>query len=1707
MAPSTTVKKELKELKLKRGQIKGKVTRLKTFLNTQTDNPDVVEIEMRIKNFQGLITEFEDVQNDIENITGTVDNDERDSFENSYFDAMVNASKILDAAHVNTRANANPVVAQLAQINVKLPQLNLPNFDGSYGQWLTFYNTFNALIDKNTQLGKTEKLHYLKACLKGDAAQIIQSMEITDVNYDIAWRMLKNRYENKKLIIHSHVKAIFELTPVKNEANYALRKLIDNFSKNIRALNALGQPTDSWDTLLVYIVSSKLDAVTKRQFEEAMNKNTNPTINDLIGFLEERCQLLETIETKKPQKSYREEKTFTHLTTQGVSCAFCNGAHYNYNCERFAKWSFDERLAEVKKHKLCNNCLRPGHYQRECRGTSCKHCDTKHHSLLHPPKTKPEQCFKRDKADTTSTTSNDKASEGPNTSLTSLHVSNHNTQIVLATVRVLIQDYTGRYLQCRALLDSGSMSNFITSSLVKKLRLQTNRLNCPVGGISDATINITRETKTTISSVDKQYKRELEQFLIINKITGNLPQTSVQTTQTPNGLDLADQEFNKSQPIDILLGASIFFDSLLNGQERHDSLIFQNTKFGWVASGPVTATGSQIINCNMVISNEALNQQLQRFWKVDETEERKDSFTQEERECEEHFKKNYRRNADGRFEVALPFKDNVGELGDSEDTAIKRFYSLERRLQRDDKLREMYERFMKEYEELNHMTELKQNDIKEDRMYYLPHHGVLKESSATTKLRVVFDASAKTTSGLSLNDVLKVGPIIQADLFNILIKFRKHNVVISGDIEKMFRQVMLREEDRKYQCIFWRANPQEELKRYCLNTVTYGTAPASYLAVRALQQAAIDNEHIYPVASKIIKTDFYMDDLITGGTSVEEVKNLKTQIDTILRQAGFSLRKWASNKEEVLKDTENNDANYIITNKDNQKTLGLSWDTIRDELTYSVDLNTTNEVTKRSILSCISKIFDPLGALSPITMKAKLIVQNLWKEQLDWDDPIPMMLRTAWIKFQEQLKNVNKIRLPRQVTMTNYTRLELHGFSDSSEIAYGACVYIRTINDEGKTLTNLLCAKSRLAPLRTVNLPRLELCAALMLARLMRKAANALDTEIQAQYLWSDSTIALSWIAAEPNCWKTFVSNRVAEIQELTAKMDWRHISSSLNPADLITRGLNPQQLQTNELWWHGPSFLNEEEAEWPPQCTYNQTDVPERRIEKPLTLTVCTNDDICKRFSDLHKLQRVIAYILRFRNNCDSKTTERLSGELTTKELNKSLIVLIKNAQISNFYEEIKCLKTNKPLAKNSKLLSLNPFLDEHGLIRVGGRIRNANIDYDQKHQIVIPSTHHLTTLIVQNEHLRHLHGGPQLVLAAVRNKFWPLNGRSTIRKILRSCIKCFRTKPTNMTTQMGDLPSSRLTPTRPFLEVGVDFAGPIMIKDGTLRTRKLIKGYICIFVCFSSKAVHIELATGLSTQNFLSILKRFVSRRGLCKEINSDNGTNFVGSKNELKRIFDFIKRDIPTGEIRDFLLKNEITWKFIPPRAPHFGGLWEAAVKSAKFHLVRIIGNSHLTYEALYTIMCQVEAIMNSRPITNISTDPNDLEPLTPGHILIGGPLTAIPDNFDGTSTTSNQTKAYLRTQNMVQQFWTRWSSEYLTTLQQRSKWKTEASTKLHVGDLVIIKEDNLPPLHWKMGRVVNVYPGNDGIVRVADIKTMNGILRRNITKLCPLPIMNV
>lgn len=712
-------------------------------------------------------------------------------------------------------------------------------------------------------------------------------------------------------------------------------------------------------------------------------------------------------------------------------------------------------------------------------------------------------------------------------------------------------------------------------------------------------------------------------------------------------------------------------------------------------------------------------------------------------------------------------------------------------------------------------------------------------------------------------------------------------------------------------------------------------------------------------------------------------------------------------------------------------------------------------------------------------------------------------MQLQWNSYKDDLKCLMELEIPRQLKLSP-KNCELHCFSDSSEVALGSVIYVRSVWPNNTVDVSFVTSRTRVAPFKQVSIPRLELNAAKLGAEMAVHVKELLCQSFKYDIvlrMWSDSTITLKWIESEPRRWKTYIANRVAAIQELTPISSWKHVPGIENPADLASRGIPASELITSQFWWKGPEWLSRPLLPTfeIPKLNAVQCETLEEKVQTIVACVVET-DDWMGRFSSLVKLKRATAYLCRYFRFLKLKKSNNLDllykGPLTPDEMKAALIIWIKRTQQQYFGDDIAHLKKHARVKVSSKLKTLCPYLDQYGVMRVTGRLGNAAVEESRKHQIILPGESHLVSLLVSDCHHCHFHSGFQLTYSMLTSEYWILRGRDRVRFFIRKCVVCRRFRAKTAEQMMGNLPIARIKTSRPFLHVGVDYAGPFTLREQLGRGKKTFKAYICLFVCMSTKALHLERVLSLSTEAFIATLRRFVSRRGLCAHIYSDCGTNFVGADKQLK---SYIRSRDVNVKVADELSKDGITWHFNPPAAPHQGGLWEAGVKSIKCHLRRTIGNLTCTDDQFTTLLTEIEAVLNSRPLYQRSSDPADMEALTPGHLLIGGPLTAVPD-VDLANIPVNRLSQFQLIQHKLQLFWKRWHLEYLNTLQQRNKWMWEKDN-VKVGDLVLIIEES-PPSTWRMGRIIETVKDDDGLVRVATVTTASTTVKRPIVKLVPL-----
>lgn len=1552
-----------------------------------------------------------------------------------------------------------------------------------------------------------------------------------------AWEHLQKRYNNVRVLVNEHVKSLLEDDHSKpSEFARVIRRIIDRSNEAIESLRSLGVLVDSWDALLVHVVTRKLPTNTHQLWEEKLGNTTEiPKFENLVEFLEGRFRTLEMIDTESNSSVNREKseprQKFVQRNAGNVeaTCVMCRSTtHRLPECLQYSNLSQEKRLEMVRAKLLCINCLRAGHRVLDCRvRTRCSKCQKGHHTTLHKADAQVKAFTTQANRDVSiegAAESQKFKSEYPvgieSTSKNSI-VTHHanwvspSSRVLLATAMVKVRAPSGLEYRLRALLDQGSQATFITEAATQLLKLKKKGISASIKGLGNKTSCTSRNMVVVeILDIRSQPLIEVEAF-VLKRLTEVAPVTAKHTESWSHleGLELADPTYLDHGKIDLLLGAEVYAHIIQDGlrRGRPGTPIAQKTALGWVLSGSVGAGIEKVRNVNTFTTtvskeHEAIDDVVRKFWEIEEVIEIGNS---KEDECEAFYKQTVQRDTEGRYVVSLPFKENTGKMfGRSRPKAIARLLQMENKFKLNAELKREYSKCIGEYESLGHMSlcdtaegsMITEENRTQYKCNYLPHHAVFKESSST-KTRIVFDASSKNSDGISLNDKLLTGPVIQDLLVNIILRWRRYKIVFTADLHKMYRQINVPKEDSQCQRIVWRDQHSGLIKDYRLTTVTFGTACAPFLAIRTLRQLAEDEKYRFPLAYTAVEKEFYVDDLLSGGHTLDDAKSKQIEIINLMKSGKFELRKWSTNKLELL---ENVDPAFVemkiskeIEFDDTVKMLGIHWNPITDNFGYKLRKQDVNlNPTKRQVTSDIARVFDPIGWLAPVIIKAKILIQKLWIIKIDWDDKLPDEVNETWQQYKKELSNVELIKIPRWISTEQKETCQVHGFSDASQLAYAAVVYVRIIKGT-EIFVHLVAAKTKVAPLKQVTLPRLELCGATLLSKLMGSVVTALEMENCEKYAWCDSKIVLDWVNGNPQRWKTFVSNRVMQITAGT-KVKWNYVPSQDNPADCASRGVTPIQLLNHRLWWTGPEWLRKVESNWPESYICGENEIEKKVQEIKCNLITCDIDDLLSKYSSLNTLIRITALCRRFMTNAKSKKENRMCSWITTTELCSAHDCWIKYVQLRDFPNEIASLRNGKNISKKSRLISLHPFLDGDGILRVGGRLGLSDLPYSQKHPIILDHHSILTKLIIREAHKQTLHGGSQLMVSHIRRKYWVTDLRNTIRYQMHKCVICSRYRAKLYEQLMGDLPKERTKASKTFYHTGVDYCGPFDVKASLGRSPKTYKAYVAVFICMVTKAVHMEVVTGLTTDAFIAAFRRFVGRRGFIGQIHihSDNGTNFVGASKQLTKDIEATWKD---ETLFKYFGDHKIHWHFIPP---NFGGLWEAAVRSAKYHMKRIMSNAKLTYEEFNTTLIQIEACLNSRPLVPINNEVNELEVLTPGHFLTGDSLLGFPEP-SLLDLPENRLHRWQYVQKLMQSFWKQWSTTYLHTLNQRKKWQ-QGKSNVENNTIVLIKEDNLPPSRWLLGRIVDTHKGHDGLVRVVTIKTKDATIKRPISKICVLPV---
>ncbi|XP_057704715.1 uncharacterized protein LOC130923208 [Corythoichthys intestinalis] len=1593
-----------------------------------------------------------------------------------------------------------PVFERDRESDFALLKMALDNLMGGSGH-LTEQYTYQVLL---SHLKLPSALHLAKAYMYDPQP------------YTTALHALQDKYGQPRQLVQSELGAILNSPAIK----FGDAEAFDSFALSIQSLvgmlGTLEGPNgfelrcgSHVDRLLSKMPPSFRDSFIEYCLNRGVLRTGSDltyTLPDLATWLQMKSQAkrlssraaaLYQHETHKPVKKdrapqYKEKTTTIFLNAReppnrsppahskakfksNPYCPYCdNKDHFLNNCENFKKLSTAEVAKWIRDGKRCFKCGR-NHAAENCNlKRPCKLCKELHLTVLHEPS---QQIQTSVNMVTTPTVR------------VYLDRPNRSQHVMLKVVKVILRN-GDRALETHAVLDDGSERSIILPQAVQQLNLQGQPETLYLQTIQQ---HVEQLQGSTVSFDISPLCRPSQKFRIHHAFTAK-------------GLNLAEHSYPVAalqQRYEHLRGLSLppidqVHPMLLIGSDMPHLLVPTKpvragppggpvgvcTQLGWSLQGPTTlvqpTSTVQCLHISAASPATELFKHVELLWQVDTlpySNPRAATRSKQDQQAMVMLQTHTTRvDVDGVLRYATPLlrRANATPLRAPMEAVLPCLRSIERKLAKDPKRAEVYCKEIWKLEKAGYVAQVSPEEAEQtDESWYIPHLMV----NHNGKDRIVFNCSFQH-QGRSLNELLLPGPTLGPTLLGVLIRFRQHAVAVSGDVKGMFHQIRLLPTDKSVLRFIWRNMDREQVPQiYEWQVLPFGTTCSPCCAIYALQQLIQDSAEFEPGLAETIEGSFYVDNFLHSMSSSEEVKRLIDDLRQHLQTGGFEVRQWASNIPTVVEhlppEARSESCELWLSKSSNdlqEPALGLRWNCLSDSLGYKPRPIATSVPTLRNLYRILACQYDPLGYIVPFTTTAKVLIQDLWKEEIGWDDPVrPQTLLDRWRTWEQELPHLIHLEFPRPYAPphmdTSTVTRALHIFCDASERAYGAVAYMRTVNEQQQVHVSFVLARSRVSPRKQLSMPRLELSAALAGAQLLDVLQRELTVPIHQTVLWSDSTTVLHWIKSESCRYKVFVGTRVAEIQNLTDPISWRYVNSATNPADDITRGLTLRELMSPHRWHQGPDFLHQSEECWPtmPSAESGSNDIELKKSVRVGNMTILPGPPVpvIEDFSSWKDLLQATASSLHGAAN--SQAENQLCE--ATDYIAAEAALLIK-AQLDSFPDEVKALKVNRPLPSDSHLCSLSPEYDEvTGLLRVGGRLRRAgHLEIDAIHPIVLDPHHPVTKLLIQDYDSTLLHPGPERVLAEMRRKFWILRGREAIRKHQHSCQECQRWRAKPDVPKMADLPSSRLRLYKPpFYSTGMDCFGPFHIKIG----RRHEKRWGILYKCMTTRCIHLDLHESLDSEAFLMSLRRFISRRGTPFELLCDNGTNFVGGDRELQDAFTAM-----APPLKEQLAKQRIIFRFNPPAAPHF-------------------------------VLIEVEGILNAKPLGYLSSDVADPDPITPNMLIMGRRDSSLPQAvYDSTNLLG--TRRWKHSQLLADHFWSTFIRHYLPCLQERQKWRKDGK-QLSAGQVVLIVDPQLPRSLWPVGKVTQTHPGVDDRIRTATVQVKDRQYLRPVSRLVQIPCL--
>ncbi len=1572
------------------------------------------------------------------------------------------------------------------QKRYKLPKIELQKFSGKIIDWLSWWAFFEK-IHIDDQLSDADKFQYLLQCVveKTRAYDLVKAFPASAANYPKAVEALKERFGNKKLLTQVYIRELFQMGLENLQNKPAISSMYDKMIGHLRSLESLGVTVEQSTLFLYPMVESSLpeDIIIAWQRSPLYEKDGSVeqppkgNLDFLMEFLrqeverEEQRNLMKNGFFESKEKSTTNKKQMTYATGAGLHvnsnskpmCGFCGKNHPSQVCYTAKKMSMDERWKVIKEKKLCNKCLKSGHWAMQCEeDIKCDLCQKNHYQII---------CMKNNQSEVV------KSNSGSNNAM--------NTLVLLKTILIKVATKDGPIV-VRAVFDDGSHRSYITKRLANRTKgreigkfFERNTL---FGGIvSDVEERTIFEVFLGPLNKKPNIRLHLADKEVITGEIQKLPVGYFQHELEEKGIWINDIQSDNEEP-DILIGADLIpMLTTDRSVKLKCGLKAEETVFGWTIMGPIPQTNQTCLSLAMSVTSKQIDEsEVKMLWQLDTIGIRDPvevkTIEQRNKETKEHFSKTVTRKEDGRYQVALPWTNGKQTIPNNFEVAVKRLTSTTKKL----KMNGMYCTYndlFKQWEKEDFIERVEMDNVLVVKYgHFIPHHAVHKPESKTTPVRPVFDASCKSGRHPSLNECLEKGPNLIELLPTTIIRFREHRIGVVADIRKAFQMIEIQGIDQfSLLFLWWEDDSCAKMVVFKHKRVVFGLKSSPFIL------AAVIEKHLDEVSTEDkelamkLKKSLYVDNAVTSVDSFEDYRRFKSKAVKLMSNAQMELRQWESSW--IVSESE------AVEQSDEMVTsvLGLKWCKKTDTLFCASFPVMPDKLTRRTLLATINKIYDPMGILSPALVWPKLILQTTWKMKLTWDENLPQDLELRFRQWCGTYNYLEKIRIPRFMKGESYSKEcskeQLHVFCDASALAYAAGVFIRTDSDDGVTV-QLVQSKARVAPIDRVTIPRLELLGCTIGARLGNSIRSTLEKDIPCFY-WSDSTTALAWINGNDE-WGTFVGNRVREILTTTKSIQWKYVPGKLNPADLPSRGCSQKQL-LDSIWWEGPSWLKRPSSEWPSQdyCVNEDEVNGERKkiVQEEMSLNnipeIVDRPWFAKKNSYIINL-RGIAWLKRFRHNslASKNNLKKKIGPLSIHEIFEAEELMVRLVQQQTFQANMKFIAGLRVTTVNGNYIVITKILNRHDT----GRFRKPWL---------LPSNHPITKQLIIEEHLRYGHAGVQFLASILREKFWIIKMKKTIDSVIKKCTVCIRHGKSPGSVPASPLPENRVKDAKVFEISGVDLAGPLYLRDNS-------KQWVVLFTCAVVRAVHLELVEKINTEHFIMALERFIYRRGRISVVYLDNGTNFHGTANLLGKI--------NWDKVQNKFRLERITWIFIPPAAPWWGGFWERMVRTMKEYLRKILGHNKLTKVELDTTICFVESLINGRPLTRVTEDPDDLSPITPAQFIQDIQSSEFPEIEEITDKKMREKLRHLV--QVKQELRSRFRTEYLGQLIERSKENKHYEFK--VGELVIVQVDNKKRLDWPLARIMELFPGNDGIVRMARLKTSSGETTRALNRLVPLEL---